>query len=114
MTLQPTPLSDPGFAAFIGIDWADTKHDICLQAADSNQREFAVLPHRPRDIDEWACALRQRFHGMPVAVCIETSRGALVYALQKHDFLVLIPNQSGHPGEIPSGIQAQPCQGRSH
>ena len=24
------PLSDDEFTAFIGIDWADTKHDICL------------------------------------------------------------------------------------
>jgi transposase len=79
------------FAAFIGIDWADTKHDICLQAADGVQREFAVLPHRPADIDDWAHTLRKRFHGKPVAICIETSRGALVYALQKHDFLVLYP-----------------------
>jgi hypothetical protein len=23
------------FAAFIGLDWADAKHDVCLQAADS-------------------------------------------------------------------------------
>jgi hypothetical protein len=36
-------------------------------------------------------APRQRFHGKPMAVCIETSRGPLVYALQKHDFLVLFP-----------------------
>lgn len=26
-----------------------------------------------------------------MAVCIETSRGALVYALQKYDFVVLLP-----------------------
>jgi hypothetical protein len=24
------------FAAFIGIDWADAKHDLCLQTADFN------------------------------------------------------------------------------
>jgi hypothetical protein len=27
------PLSDRPFTAHIGIDWADAKHDICLQAA---------------------------------------------------------------------------------
>lgn len=65
--------SDGEFAAFIGIDWADTKHDICLQAADGVHREFAVLPHRPADIDDWVVTLRHRFHGRPVAICIETS-----------------------------------------
>ena len=28
-----TPLSDDEFTAFIGIDWADRKHDICLEGA---------------------------------------------------------------------------------
>ncbi len=28
------------FTAYIGIDWADTKHDICIQPARSDQREF--------------------------------------------------------------------------
>ena len=23
------------FAAFVGLDWADAKHDVCLQAADT-------------------------------------------------------------------------------
>jgi transposase len=86
-----TPEPNPEFAAFIGIDWADAKHDICLQAAGSRHREFAVLPHRPDAIDEWAAALRQRFHGQALAVCLEIARGPLVYALQKHDFFVLFP-----------------------
>ena len=68
MMTHTTEHSEQEFAAYIGIDWADTKHDICLQAAESSQREFAVLPHRPRDIDEWAGSLRRRFHGRRVAV----------------------------------------------
>ena len=84
-------LTDCEFAAFIGIDWADSKHDICLQVANAEKREFAVLPHRPDAIDEWACALRQRFQSRPVAVCLELAKGPLVYALQKHEFLVLFP-----------------------
>lgn len=91
MTTHTTEHFEQDFAAFIGIDWADTKHDICLQAAESKQREFTVLPHRPKDIDEWAGSLRRRFHSRQVAICIETSRSALVYALQKYDFIVLFP-----------------------
>jgi transposase len=82
---------DHEFAAFIGIDWADAKHDICLQPATTDKREFSVLPHRPDAIEQWACSLRQRFEGRPVAVCLELARGPLVYALQKYDFLVLFP-----------------------
>jgi hypothetical protein len=45
--MKPQP--EVAFAAFVGIDCSDTKHDICLQAANSEEREFAVVPHRPRD-----------------------------------------------------------------
>jgi transposase len=84
-------LPDAEFAAFVGIDWADAKHDICLQVANSEQRESAVLPHRPEAIEAWAGALRRRFQGRPVAVSLELAKGPLVYALQKYDFLVLFP-----------------------
>jgi hypothetical protein len=35
------------FAAFIGLDWADVKHDVCLQADGTEQREFLSLEHSP-------------------------------------------------------------------
>jgi len=82
---------DCEFAAFVGIDWADAKHDVCLQTANSEEREFVVLPHRADAIEAWAGSLRQRFQGRPVALGLELAKGPLVYALQKHDFLVLFP-----------------------
>ena len=82
---------DLQYAAFVGIDWADRKHDVCLQATGSSKREFGVLPHRPECIAQWAQALRGRFCGRPIAVCLELSKGPLVYALQQYDFLVLYP-----------------------
>jgi len=78
------------FTAFIGIDWADTKHDICLQAANSNRREFSVIPHKVDDIEAWARSLFERFGG-PIAIALELSKGPIVYALQKYDFFVLFP-----------------------
>jgi Transposase len=87
--MKPPP--DAEFAAFVGIDWADAKHDICLQVANCEEREFAVLPHRADAIEAWAATLRQRFGGQPVAVSLELAKGPLVYALQKYDFLVLFP-----------------------
>src|ERR1019366_5279779 len=87
--MKPQP--DVEFAAFVGIDWADTKHDICFQVASSEEREFAVLPHRAGASEAWVAALRQRFAGRPVAVSLELAKGPLVYALQKYDFLLLFP-----------------------
>jgi transposase len=78
------------YTAYIGIDWADTKHDVCLQAKGCAQREFSCLPHQVDDIEHWACSLRQRFGG-PIAIALELAKGPIVYALQKYDFLVLFP-----------------------
>jgi transposase len=79
------------FAAFVGIDWADRKHDVCLLPAGSSKPELSVLPHRPEAIAEWAEELRRRFGGRPIAVCLEIASGPLVYALQRYAFLVLFP-----------------------
>jgi transposase len=83
-------LDATSFTAFIGIDWADAKHDICIQSADSDEREFDVIPHQVERIDEWAHIMRQRF-GYPIAVAVELSKGPIVYALQKHDSFVIFP-----------------------
>jgi transposase len=85
------PLADQSFAAFVGIDWADRKHDICLKAADNDKHERSVIAHRPEAIEQWASGLRERFAGRPIAVCLEIARGPLVSALQRYEFLVLFP-----------------------
>jgi transposase len=86
-----TQTSHDTFAAFVGIDWADAKHDGCLQATGSAKRECFQLEHTPEAIDAWVTTLRMRFDGQPVALCLELNKGPLVFALRKYDFLVLFP-----------------------
>jgi len=86
-----TQTSHTTFAAFVGIDWADAKHDICLQAAGTAKRECFQLEHTPEAIDAWVTTLRTRLHSQPVALCLELNKGPLVFALRKYDFLVLFP-----------------------
>src|SRR5262245_49171637 len=78
-------------AAFVGLDWADAQHDVCLQAAGTAPREFLSLEHSPEEINAWVQTLRTRFNGPPVAVCLELTKGPLVSALRTYDFLVLFP-----------------------
>lgn len=77
----------PEVVAYMGIDWADQQHVICLQAADSDQQETFVIEQKPEAIQEWISQLRCRFQGGKVAVALEQSRGALLGV----DFLVLYP-----------------------
>ena len=79
------------FAAFVGLDWADAKHDVCLQAAGTAQREHFSLAHTPEAIEAWVSSLRQRFAGKPIALCLELNKGPIVSALRTYDFLVLFP-----------------------
>src|SRR5438876_2676884 len=86
-----THVSHEAFAAFVGIDWADAKHDGCLQAAGTAKREYFQLEHTPEAIDAWVTTLRTRFNGQPVAICLELNKGPLVSALRQYDFLVRFP-----------------------
>lgn len=79
------------FAAFVGLDWADQEHAVCLQASGSTKVETYVLKQTAQSLGEWANQLRVRFGGRKVAVCLEQSKGALIYALMSHEFLVLYP-----------------------
>jgi len=78
-------------AAIVGIDWADQKHAVCLRSADASRCEHSTLEHTPEALTEWVAQLRARFGGRPVGICLEQTRGALLYALMVHDFLVLYP-----------------------
>ncbi|NQT14378.1 MAG: IS110 family transposase [Planctomycetes bacterium] len=91
MKSPDTPPQQEDFAALVGIDWSDEKHDLCLMETENRQMESAILQQTPEAIDEWVAQLRARFYGRPVAICLEQSKGALVYALMKYDFLVLFP-----------------------
>ena len=82
--------SNKSFTAFIGMDWADAKHDVCIQVAGEEQREFCCIGHNVEAIDAWAQSLYRRLGG-PMAVALELCKGPLVYALQKYDFFVIFP-----------------------
>jgi transposase len=86
---MPSRPSD--FAAVIGLDWADRKHDLCLLELGQETPEFFVLEHDPVAIDAWATKLKKRFAGKPIAVCLELARGPIVSALLEYDFFVIFP-----------------------
>lgn len=78
------------FSAYIGIDWADSKHDICLQTANEPKRKFSVIEHKVDKIDEWVKSLRKQYEA-PIAIAIELSKGPIINALQKYDCFVIFP-----------------------
>src|ERR1700752_304029 len=79
------------YAALVSIDWADQQHAVCLLDPSTGEREQVIVKHTPQALQEWTLSLRQRFAGQPIAVCLEQSRGPLIYALLQYDFFVLYP-----------------------
>jgi transposase len=83
--------TEPDYAAFIAIDWADQKHAYSLQMAGQSKKESGTLEQKPEVIGSWVAKLRERFGGRQIAVAVEQSRGALIHALLSYDFLVIYP-----------------------
>ncbi len=79
------------FAAFLGIDWANDKHDLCLLDAMTGQKEFFQLAHKAEVLDAFLRQLRLRYPHQAIAVGVEQARGPLLFALLKYDFLILYP-----------------------
>jgi transposase len=79
------------YAAYLGIDWADKKHDLCLLDTATGKKTRLVIQHTPAAIAEYFTSLRVRYAGQQIAVGLEQSRGPLLFALLQYDFLVLFP-----------------------
>lgn len=103
------------FAAYIGLDWADKKHNWTMQTADG-KRSRGELLHTPEAIDAWAAELAQRFGGRPVAITLEQARGALIATLSKYGHLHLFivdPSRLNYyrKSVSPSGAKSDPVDG---
>lgn len=90
MKEQPKEGESDELAAVVGIDWADTEHAFCLHTAQGEKID-GVLEHKPESIAEWARGLHARFADRLIGVCLEQSRGPLIYALSMFPWIVLYP-----------------------
>ncbi|HXI14602.1 MAG TPA: transposase [Thermoanaerobaculia bacterium] len=78
-------------AAYVGWDWADQEHEVCMRVEGSQQVEREQVRGTPEALHAWARKIEQRFGGRPVGVCIETSRAAVIWALCSYAHLILFP-----------------------
>ena len=84
-------MSTQNYVAYIGIDWADRKHDIALYDCASGIWQESIIKTRPQDLLDWVNQLRARYGEGKIAVAMEQKRGPLLYALCQYDNLVLFP-----------------------
>ena len=80
--------TEPGL--FIGMDWADQKHDIYVIDRDG-KGSHQLLEHSAESIDAWVGEMLKLAGGRPIAIMLEQSRGALIYALMFRENVLLYP-----------------------
>lgn len=106
---EPSPV-----AAWVGLDWADQQHVICLYEVATGQSTVSRLEQKPEALQDWLSQLRQCFGGAPVAIVLEQARGAVIYALLSADFVRLYPVNpqslaSYRKAYAPSGAKSDPA-----
>jgi hypothetical protein len=85
----PEQLNDQP-ALFIGIDWADQKHD-CYVIDRDGKGFHQEIKHSPENIDTWVGEMLELAGGKPIAIMLEQSRGPLVYSLMFRKNVLLYP-----------------------
>lgn len=80
-------LEKAGYAAWIGFDWGNYNHALCLQPANSSRVEHRTLEQKPEALHDWFVKMVSRFGGQKIAIAIEQTRGAVIHFLLGFDCL---------------------------
>jgi len=88
-TTEPAPL--PPILCWVGLDWADQKHCLVVRTRPAGPSQTHYLDQKPEQLEEFFLGLRAQHPQGRIAVAIEQSRGPVLYALMKYDFLALYP-----------------------
>jgi transposase len=91
-SVSEQPLS-PKVAAYVGIDWADEKHDVVLRSIeDPAKSEHQIIKSEINALNDWIAQMQKRFEAKgKVLVCLEQSRAALIYQLMAYELFELYP-----------------------
>jgi transposase len=85
-----TQMKQADSVLFVGIDWADQKHDI-YTIDDQGHGVWQQIEHSPEAIELWLAETLRRASGQPIAILIEQSRGALIHTLMFRKNVILYP-----------------------
>ena len=80
----------PPPVAWIGLDWGHRTHAFALHQR-GGQPEEGTLEHSAESLHAWLRTLEKRWGGRPVALGIETSRGAIIHALLQYPWVQIYP-----------------------
>ena len=73
----------------VGVDWGEGKHSFVVRSQTEHYK--GEIAADPESVHRWVQTLRERHPEGMILVALEQSRGALIYALLRYAFLVLVP-----------------------
>ena len=79
------------YVAYVGLDWADLKHDVSVVSAAGGPPVHQVIASTPEALNEWLTGLRKQYPEGQIAICLEQSKGAVIFHLLGYDFLTIFP-----------------------
>lgn len=74
---------------WIGLDWADQKHDLSCHPTDGSAAFTRLLAQDPAELESFFLQLKNSYPS--IGLVVEQSRGPLIYALMKFDFITIYP-----------------------
>jgi transposase len=90
LTNEKTPAPPTEYAAWIGLDWGHKEHAFAVED-QAGQRAEGTLQQTAETLHQWLKGLGERFGGRPVALAVETTRGAVIAALIQYPWLTIYP-----------------------
>ena len=90
ISINERPVGPLPIVCWIGLDWADKKHCLVVRTTVGGQPQQHLVEHKPEALDAWLLQLHQKHSGR-IVIAVEQSRGPVLYALMKYDFLVIYP-----------------------
>jgi transposase len=83
--------SSRDYALCVGIDWADTHHDVCVLDPQTGQRTLRQVKQDPNALHSWIQDLHQQIPKQRIAVALEQKTGALITFLLEFDWIDCYP-----------------------
>jgi transposase len=77
-------------ACVVGVDWGEEKHAFAVRDSEGGEWD-GEIDTKPESVHDWVRKVRDRHREGIVVVALEQSRGSLIYALMRYEFIELIP-----------------------
>ncbi len=101
------PSAVPSIDAWVGLDWADKRHDVRVQAANSSQVEAFQLEQKTRSPSKLGRRVAPALPPRHVAIALEPVARSRVIRANELRFPGALPGAAQDLGQVPGSFPSQ-------